>query len=193
MIKTRIVLVLGFLFALSPPAFAEDKCSVKAVLGGKPFTMKYCAVSVYEPSDGKYSVTLWFSDAPFSAKELDAFHESSATPDKTPDGKPRTSMHFSFCSGVGKAVASAAAVKSVETGIDVAGAPFSGRQWVFELPKEKDILKIEKLTGSIAPGGKLSGRVTGGKVSDGLKYSWEADFAFTLPAKSAFGGQGCGS
>ena len=82
---------------------------------------------------------------------------------------------------------------SVETGVDVAGAPFSGRQWVFDLPKEKDVLKIEKLTGTIAPGGKLSGRITGGKVSDGLKYSWEADFDFTLPVKGAFGGTSCGS
>ena len=155
--------------------------------------MKHCAAAVYEPSDGRYSVTLWFSDAPFTDKELEEFHESSSTPDKNADGKPRTSIHFSFCSGVGKAATSPAAVKSVETGIDVAGSPFSGRQWVFELPKEKDILKIEKLTGSIAPGGKLSGRVTGGKVSDGLKYSWEADFDFTLPAKGAFGGTSCGS
>jgi hypothetical protein len=193
MIKTRILIFFGFLAVLSAPAFAEDKCSVKSVLGGKPFAMKHCAASVYEPSDGKYSVTLWFSDAPFTAKELEEFHENSATPDKTPAGKPRTTMHFAFCSGVGKAVASAAAVKSVDTGIDVAGSPFSGRQWVFDLPKDKDILKIEKLTGNIAPGGKLSGRITGGKVSDGLKYSWEADFDFTLPTKGAFGGLSCGS
>lgn len=193
MTKARLLLVAGFLVTLSAPAFAEDKCNVKAVLGGKPVAMKYCASSVYEPSDGKFSVTLWFSDAPFNAKQLQEFHESSATPDKTADGKPRTSMHFAFCSGVGKAVANAAAVTSVETGIDVAGVPLSGRQWVFELPKEKDNLKIEKLTGNIAPGGKVSGRVTGGKVSDELKYSWEADFDFTLPAKGAFGGTSCGS
>jgi hypothetical protein len=192
MIKTPL-LVAGFLLTLSAPAFAEDKCNVKAVLGGKPVAMKSCAASVYEPSDGKYSVTLWFSDAPFAAKELQDFHENSATPDKTADGKPRTSMHFSFCSGVGKGAAAAAAVTSVETGVDVAGAPLSGRQWVFELPREKDVLKIEKLTGTIAPGGRLSGRITGGKVSDGLKYSWEADFDFTLPAKGAFGGTSCGS
>ena len=61
-----------------------------------------------------------------------------------------------------------------------------------ELPKDKDILKIEKLTGSAVAGAKFSGRITGGKVSDGLKYSWETDFDFTLPAKFAFGGLGCG-
>jgi hypothetical protein len=193
MATTRLLIVAGFLVTISAPAFAEDTCSVKAVLGGKPVAMKHCASSVYEPSDGKYSVTLWFSDAPFDAKELQDFHESSATPDKAADGKPRTSMHFSFCSGVGTAAANAAAVKAVETGIDVAGAPLLGRQWVFDLPKEKDILKIAKLTGNIAPGGKVSGRVTGGKLSDGLKYSWEADFDFTLPAKGAFGGTSCGN
>ena len=102
-------------------------------------------------------------------------------------------MHFAFCSGTGKAIASAAAVKGVKTSVNVAGVPFSNRQWFFDLPKDKDILKIEKLTGSIVPGGKISGRFTGGKLSDGLKYSWEADFEFTLPAKSAFAGLGCGS
>ena len=192
MIK-RLFLLAGFLVTLSSPVFAEDKCNVKAVLGGKPVAMTHCAASVYEPSDDKFSVTLWFSDTPFSAKEVQEFHENSATPDKTADGKPRTSMHFSFCSGVGKAAASAAAVTSVETGIDVAGAPLSGRQWVFDLPKEKDVLKIEKLNGNVAPGGKLSGRITGGKMSDGLKYSWEAVFEFTLPDKGAFGGTSCGS
>jgi hypothetical protein len=189
----RPLFILAFLFVLSTPAFAEDKCNVKAVLGGKPVTMKYCAAAVYEPSDDQYSVTLYFSDTLFTAKELADFHEYSATPDKTADGKPRTMMHFAFCSGTGKAAASAAAVKSVEMSVNVAGSPFSSWQWTFDLPKDKDIVKIEKLTGSIVPGGKVSGRITGGRVSDGLKYSWEADFEFTLPAKSALGGQGCGS
>jgi hypothetical protein len=78
-------------------------------------------------------------------------------------------------------------------GIDVAGSPLLGRNWVFELPKEKDILKIEKLSGELKPGGRLTGRITGGKLSDDLKYSWEADFNLHLPAKSAFGGLSCGS
>lgn len=189
----RHLFLPAFLFVLSTPAFAEDTCSVKAVLGGKPVTMKHCAAAIYEPSDGKYSVTLYFSDTLFTAKELAEFHENSATRDKTEDGKSRTMMHFAFCSGAGTAAASAAAVKSVETAVNVAGSPFFGRQWVFELPRDKGILKIEKLTGNIVPGGKVSGRITGGKLSDGLKYSWGADFQFTLPAKSAFGGLGCGS
>jgi hypothetical protein len=176
--------------AVSTPAFAEDTCNVKAILGDKPFALKHCAASIYEVKDGYYSLTLAFSDTVFTAKELAEFQENSATPDKTADGKPRTAMHFAFCPGTGKKLPE---TKSVETGVDVAGSPFLGRQWVFELPKDKDTLKIEKLTGAIAPGGKLSGRITGGKLSDGLKYSWEADFQFTLPAKPAFGGVGCGS
>ncbi|HEX7528391.1 MAG TPA: hypothetical protein VF425_04725, partial [Thermoanaerobaculia bacterium] len=137
----RRLFILAFLFALSTPAFAEDKCNVKAVLGGKPVTMKYCAAAVYEPSDDKYSVTLYFSDTLFTVKELEEFHENSSTQDKTADGKPRTMMHFAFCSGTGKAAASAAAVKSVEMSVNVAGSPFSSWQWTFDLPKDKDIVK----------------------------------------------------
>ncbi len=185
-------LVLGLLIvlSLSVPAFAEDKCSVKAVLGGKSVTMKHCAVSVYED---QHSVALYFSDAPFTEKEIDSFHLSSYPSDKNESGKPRTMLHFAFCPGGGKPMVSAAAVKSVETSVNHADSFMVSRQWVFELPKEKDILKIERLAGNIVPGGKISGRITGGKLSDGAKYSWEADFDFTLPAKSAAAGQGCGN
>jgi hypothetical protein len=181
---------LVFLFLLvCAPAFAADTCRVKSVLGGKSVTMTHCAVAVY---DTEHSVTLWFSDAPFSAKEIADFQENSAPSDKTADGRSRTRIHFAFCPGAGEPVASASAVKSVETGINVDGAPFSGRQWVFEIPKDKEILKIEKLSGTVAPGGRLSGRITGGKLSDGLKYAWDAAFDLTLPAKAAFGGVSCG-
>ena len=183
-------LILAFLLALAAPGFAEDKCNVKAVLGGKSVMMKYCAVALY---DSEHSVTLYFSDSPFTAKEIEAFQESSNPSDKDAAGKPRTMMHFAFCPGAGKPVVNPAGVKNVEMSVNVAGSVFLGRQWVFELPKEKDILKIEKLSGELKLGGKLTGRITGGKTSDGLKYSWEADFDMTLPEKSAFGGQGCGT
>jgi hypothetical protein len=182
-------LATAFLLALAAPVLAQDTCSVKAVLGGKAVLMKHCAVSLY---DSEHSVSLYFSDAPFTPKEVEAFQEYSNPSDKDAAGKPRTAMHFAFCPGAGKPVVGAAAVKSVETGIDVAGSPFLGRNWVFDLPKDKDILKIEKLSGELKPGGRLTGRIIGGKLSDGLKYSWEADFDFHLPAKSAFGGLGCG-
>lgn len=183
-------LAIVLLVALAAPALAQDRCSVKAVLGGKAVLMKHCAVSLY---DSEHSVSLYFSDAPFTPKEVEAFQAYSNPSDKDAAGKPRTAMHFAFCPGAGKPVVGAAAVKSVETGIDVAGSPFLGRNWVFELPKDKDILKIEKLSGELKPGGRLTGRITGGKLSDGLKYSWEADFDLRLPAKSAFGGVSCGS
>ncbi len=188
--KTNGLFVLGIVFAVSTPAFAEDKCSVKAVLGGKPVTMKHCIASVFED---QHSVTLYFSDTPFTAKEVDSFHVSSYATDKNEAGKPRTMMHFAFCPGGGKPAASAAAVKSVETSVNSADNVMVGRQWVFKLPEDKESLKFEKLTGTIVPGGTISGRITGGKVSDGSKYSWEADFDFTLPAKDAAAGPGCGN
>ncbi len=180
---------MALLLALSTPAFAEDTCNVKAVFSGKPVTMKHCTAAIYEVRDGYYSLTLWFSDAPFTAKELETFQMNSYAENKTADGKPRTMMHFGFCPGT----KNAAEVKSVETGVNLASDFMASRQWVFELPKDKDMLKIEKLTGSIVPNGKFSGRITGGKLSDGLKYSWEADFQFTPPAKAAAAGPGCGS
>jgi hypothetical protein len=190
MFDRRRLFAFAFLLVLATPAPAADKCKVIAVLGGQPVTMKYCAASVYED---QHSVALYFSDTLFTIKELEAFHTSSYATDKTADGKPRTMIHFGFCPGAGKPAANAAAVKSVETSVNVAGSILASRQWVFDLPKDKAILKIEKLTGEASPGGKFFGRITGGKVSDGLKYSWEADFEFTLPAKTAFAGNGCGS
>lgn len=184
------LLILGFVIVLSTPAFAEDKCNVKAVFGGKPVTMKHCAAAVFED---QHSVTLYFSDTPFTAKELDSFHMSSYATDKNEAGKPRTMMHFAFCPGGGKPAASGTAVKSVETSVNLASSFLVSRQWVFHLPEDKDNLKFEKLTGNIVPGGTISGRITGGKVSDGSKYSWVADFEFTLPAKDAAAGPGCGS
>ncbi len=182
-------LILAFLLALAAPGFAEDKCTVKAVLGGKSVTMKYCAVALY---DDQHSVALLFSNSPFTAKEIETFQEDSIPLDTDAAGKERTMISFTFCPGAGKPVVNAAGVKSVGTSVNVADSLFLRRQWVFELPKEKDILKIEKLSGDLKVGGKLTGRITGGKTSDGLKYSWEADFDMTLPKKSAESGMACG-
>lgn len=181
--------VAACLLALAAPGLAEDKCNVKAVIGGKAVTMTHCTVAVYDAS----GVTLWFSDKPFSAAEVEKFQLNSYPTEKDAAGKPRTMMHFAFCPGGGKPVANAKDVKSVETSVAFAGEPMLGRQWVFELAKEKDVLKLEKLSGDLKPGGKISGRFTGGKTSDNLKYSWTADFDFTLPMKAAAAGPGCGS
>lgn len=189
MINMRGLLVPGLLLALSAPASAADTCTVKAVFGGKPVTLTHCVAAVYEDSHG---VTLYFSDVPFTKKESDAFHTSSYLPDTNEAGKPRTQMHLAFCPGGGKAEADAAAVKSVELSVNHADSVLASRQWVFELPKEKAVLKFEKLAGSLVPGGRISGRVTGGKKSDELPYSWDATFDLALPGKSAAAGPGCG-
>jgi len=182
--------ILAFLLTLAAPGFADHKCDVKTVLAGKPVTMKYCAVALY---DSENSVTLYFSDTPFTSKEVEAFQESSTMPDKDAAGKPRTMIHFAFCPGGGKPVINLAAVKLVEMSVDIAGSPFLGWQNTFDLPKDKDIVKIEKLSGDLKLGGKLSGRITGSRTSDGKKYSWHADFDLTLPKKSSLAGQGCGT
>jgi hypothetical protein len=184
----RALLSLSLLLPL--PVFAADTCTVKAVLGGKPFTLTHCAASVYEDT---HSVTLIFSEAPLGEKELDAFRVSSYAGEKDEAGRPRTLIHFAFCPGGGKPEASPAAPKSVEMGIDRADSPLAGRQWVFELPKEKETFSFRKLAGTIVPGGRISGRATGGKTSDGLVYSWDATFDLALPAKSAAAGVGCGN
>ena len=181
-------LAAAFLLALSTPCLAQEVCNVKTVLAGKPVTMKYCAVSLYNSEN---SVTLAFSDTPFSAKDIEAFQESSEMPEKDAAGKKRTLIHFAFCPGGGKPVMNPAAVKSVEMGVSIAGSPFDGFQNTFDLPKDKAIVNIEKLSGDLKLGGKIDGRISGGKTSDGKKYSWDAEFNLKLPAKSAFGGQGC--
>jgi hypothetical protein len=185
-----VALLAGLILAFSAPAAAADSCSVKAVLGGKPVTMKHCAVAVYED---EHSVTLWFSDAPFTAAEVDVFHLNSYAKDKDEAGKPRTMMHMAFCPGAGKPEASPDAVRSVELSVNHSGSVLISRQWVFKLPAEKENLAFQKLAGSIDPGGRISGRATGGKTSDGAKYSWDATFDLTLPAKSAAAGPGCGN
>jgi hypothetical protein len=184
------LLALLMTLVLSAPALAKDVCRVKAVLGDKPVTMTHCAVAIYEDA---HSVTLFFSDAPFTPQEVDAFHLNSYATDKTEAGQPRTMMHFAFCPGGGQPAANPSAVKSVEVGVNRADSVLASRQWVFDLPKEKDVLKIGKLAGNIVPGGKISGHVTGGKTSDGSKYSWDATFDLALPAKSAAAGLGCGN
>lgn len=181
-------LLLGLF--LSVPASAADTCTVKAVFSGKPVTLSHCAVAVYE---GEHSVTLWFSDAPFTASEIDTFHLNSYAKDKDEAGKPRTMMHLAFCPGGGKPEASAPAVKSVELSVNRADSVLASRQWVFELPKEKEKVRFEKLAGTIDPGGRISGRVVGGKTSDGEKYSWDAAFDLALPEKAAAAGPGCGN
>jgi hypothetical protein len=187
--RNRLI-ALAFVLSLAVPGFAEDKCSVKAVLAGSPVTMKHCAVALY---DSEKSVTLVFSDTAFTAKQLAEFQESSSPPEKDAAGKNRTAIHFAFCPGGGKPVPSPAAVKLVEMSVEIGSSPFLGFQNTYDLPKDKSVVNIEKLSGDLKLGGRLTGRISGGRVADGKKYSWIADFDMKLPAKPAFGGQGCGN
>ncbi len=127
------LLVVSFLVGLTIPALAEDKCMVKAVLGGTPATMKYCAVSLY---DSEHSVTLVFSDTAFTAKQIADFQDSSAPPEKTAGGKERTAIHFAFCAGGGEMKPNPSAVKLVEMSVTIGGSPFLGFQNVYNLPKD---------------------------------------------------------
>lgn len=180
--------LLGLLaMAVCGRAAAQDKCTAKGSWAGKAFTMTHCAVAAY---DGK-SVALWLSEAPIPAAEVETFHLSSYPQPYGPGNKPRTMIGLSFCLGGGKEAASPAAVKIVELGVNHATDPMIAQQWVFELPRDKD-LKFEKLSGEVKPGGKLTGRVTGKKTTDQQQaYSWTIDFDLRLPAKEAGAGLSC--
>ena len=182
------VAVAALLVVSGLPARAEDRCLVKAVIGGKSVVMKHCAAAVYDHT----GLTLFFSETPIGAEEKAMFELNSYPKDVDPGGAPRSMMHLAFCPGGGKPEASAAAVKSVEVSMSLAGSPMLQRQWVFALPKDKE-LKIEKLDGTLAAGGRISGRFTGGTTSDLLKYSWQVDFDLAVPEKEAAAGAGCSS
>ena len=138
-------------------------------------------------------MTLVFSDSAFTPKQIEEFQESSNPPEKDAAGKGRTTIHFGFCPGGGKLVPSPASVKLVEMSVTIGNSPFLGFQNTYELPKDKSVVNIEKLSGDLKLGGRLAGRITGGRMSDGKKYSWDVDFDMKLPAKAAFAGQGCGN
>ncbi|MGE5232856.1 MAG: hypothetical protein ACM3OB_02005 [Acidobacteriota bacterium] len=159
-------------------AQAQDKCSVKGVLAGKSFAMGNCAVAYF---DGEQAVTLWFDEKPIAPQDAEKFQASSDAPEN------RRLIQLAFCPGGGEVVADAKAVKSVEMLIQAGG--LLDRQWVFHLPADAG-LKIERLSGKLELGGRLAGRITGQRESEGA-YSWEIDFDVKLPAKGALAGPGC--
>jgi hypothetical protein len=185
----RRFLAASFALAVAVGAEAKSKCSAKGVMGGKKFSMSHCAIAYF---DDEHSVTVWFSETPITAEEAKTFEFSASPPDHEANGKARTMLHLSFCPGGGKSSPRPEAVKSVEFWMNHADSPMLGRQWVLDLPKDKE-LKVEKVSGDLKLGGKLAGRVTGGKTSDGLPYSWDIEFDLLLPAKSAASGASCGA
>jgi hypothetical protein len=59
------------------------------------------------------------------------------------------------------------------------------------LPGDRANLKIEKLSGELKAGGRLVGKLTGGKKEGERPYSWDVDFDVALPEKGAAAGPGC--
>jgi hypothetical protein len=183
--KKRL-LVGAAALAFAVPVWAADKCVAKANIGGKAVTFKNCAVAVYDNS----GFTLWLTDAPLSADELSTFQLNSYAEPTYPGNRARTMLSLAFCPGGGKATASAAAVKSVEVVANEA-TPGAWQSFVFTLPGDKANLKIEKLSGELKAGGRLMGKITGGKKEGERPYSWDVDFDVALPEKGAAAGPGC--
>ena len=117
---------------------------------------------------------------------------NSYPPEKDASGKRRALLSFAFCPGGGKSTPDPASVKSVEVAAND-GTALGGRQDVFELPAQKANLKIEKLSGDLKAGGRLTGKITGAKTVDQVSYSWDVDFDIALPAKGAAAGPSCES
>jgi hypothetical protein len=184
----RRLFAAATLVAVAGAARADDKCLARGMFGGKTVALKYCEVAMYDEK----GVTLAFMEDPIAAEEVAAFQLNSYPREKDAGGKRRTMISLGFCPGGGKASPSPGAVTSVEMSIEHASSPMLGRQWVFDLPKDKE-LKIEELSGNLALEGKLAGRMTGAKKSDDLDYKWEIDFDVQLPKKAAAAGPGCGS
>jgi hypothetical protein len=182
---SRPLLVTLLLISLAATAQAQNKCSATGVMGGEKFVTSHCAVAL---ENDEHSVTIWFNENPISPKEMEDF-QNSAFASPTKDGKERTMLLAAFCPGGGKTVASAGSVKSIDLGMTHAKSAMAGAQWVIKPPKE---FKVDAISGDLKPGGKLAGKITGSRSSDGRPYSYDLAFDVTLPAKSAASGVACG-
>jgi hypothetical protein len=76
-------------------------------------------------------------------------------------------------------------VRAVDVSTSHAKAPMAGIQWVVEAPRE---VKVERMSGTIEPGGTLAGRIAGSRG----KTSFTLDFDVALPTKEAAAGMTCG-
>jgi hypothetical protein len=174
------------LSSVAATTYAQSKCTATGVMAGEKFSLSHCAVAFLV--DPQPSVTLWFNESPIAPTEVEAFHIGSQ-PSSLKDGKPRTMVVAAFCPGGGQPKASAGAVKSMDVGFTHGKSAMAGAQWVIEAPKD---FKVERISGDVRAGGKLSGRITGGRTSDGRPYAWDFTFDVTLPANEAASGIGCG-
>jgi len=62
----------------------------------------------------------------------------------------------------------------------------------FQSSAYADSSKVDRIAGDVKPGGRLTGRITGSRSSDGRPYSWDLTFDVTLPPKEAASGLTCG-
>lgn len=174
------------LLVLATSANAQDKCSGTGVLAGERFSVSHCAAAIYPD---EHSVTLWFNESPITPQEIEAF-QMSAYPGTVKDGKERTMLLLAFCPGGGKVSAAAGSIRKIDFGTSHAKSPLGGAQWVIEAPKD---FKVEAISGDVKPGGRLAGRITGSRSSDGLRFTWDLSFDVSLPAREAASGVTCGS
>ncbi len=180
------LLACACLLGFAPTVDAQNKCSATGVMAGEKFVANNCAAALLPD---EHSVTLWFSEAPLSQAEVDAF-QISAYANSSKDGKERTMLLVAFCPGGGKAVPSAGSVKRIDLGLTHAKSAMASAQWLVEAPKD---FKVEKLSGNLKPDGNLAGRITGSRKSDGRTYTWDLMFDVTLPATGAASGVTCGT
>lgn len=181
----RHFLAVALLALVAATAQAQNKCSATGVMAGEAFTANNCAAAVYL---AEKSVTLWFSETPFTPRELESFQASSYV-ESTKAGKDRTMLLVEFCPGGGQAAASEAAIKSIDLSMSHAKSPKAEGQWVVEAPRD---FKVEAIAGDVKLGGRLSGRIIGSHKSDGQPYTWDIAFDLALPAKKASAGGTCG-
>jgi hypothetical protein len=176
--------VIASMLIVATASHAQNKCSATGVMAGEKFNAGHCAVAFYPDQN---SVTIWFNEAAITPQEQEAF-EISAYADSAKGGKDRTMLLALFCPGGGQAAASAGAIKSIDLGLTHAKSALAGAQWVVEAPRD---FKVERISGDLKPGGKLSGRITGARTSDGRPYSWDLAFDLSLPAREAASGMTC--
>ncbi len=157
------------------------RCLTRGSMGGERFTATNCVVSLY---GDQHSVAIWFNEDPITPQEAENFQMSSYA-DGAKDGKQRTMATIMFCPGGGQAMASPAAVKSIDINTNHAKSPLAGIQRVAEAPKD---FKVEKMAGDLKPGGTLSGKIVGNVD----KTVFNFDFDVNLPAKDAAAGMSCG-
>jgi hypothetical protein len=181
--RTRALALALLAGGAAAGAAAEDRCLVKGKMQDQSFELKSCAVAMYDQK----GVTIWFTEKPLSAAEVEKFQLGSYA------DLSGTSMYMAFCPGGAKGgAADAKAPGSYEWSVEHASSPMLMQSFLFKSPADK-AQKIEKLTGELKPGGRLAGKIrVSTKLDQGQAYSWDADFDVALPAKGAAAGPGCG-